>query len=132
MPNQRGFTLVELLVVISIIGLRATALITNGLELKGKVLGSADSGITLLGQAGEALHNQNAQLAEKRFIEALGQFKTGKEQLNKTGVLLNTLLLAVPQKRDGEHLISAAESASKAGVLLANTYDNFSKINYLI
>jgi hypothetical protein len=127
---KQAISVFVVLIMISTLGLRATALITNGLELKGKVLGSADSGITLLGQAGEALHNQNAQLAEKRFIEALGQFKTGKEQLNKTGVLLNTLLLAVPQKRDGEHLISAAESASKAGVLLANTYDTFSKLRF--
>lgn len=127
---KQAVSVFVILIAISTLGLRSTALITNGLELKGKVLGSTDSGINLLGQAGQALQSQDAQLAEKRFIEALGQFKTSKQQLNQAGTLLNTLLLAVPQKRDGEHLILAAESASKAGVLLATTYDNFSKLRF--
>lgn len=107
------FTLLAVVAGASVHGL---GLIAAGQNIKGQVLGASDAGIAYLQDAKVSLDAQNTSAAQVNFGKALEQFRNSKESLNSSGITLRSILSVVPQKRDAEAMLSAAELITQAGI----------------
>ncbi len=96
-------------------GFGSLRLIARGLELKNAVLGTAALGNRYLGQARDALTQQDFQAAGNRFQLASRAFSRGQSQLEDSGLILNQLLSLLPQKQDAAKLLSAARLIAVSG-----------------
>lgn len=99
-----------------------------GLNLKGKVLGSAISGVQDLTEAQSHLQNQESDLAGQKFNEALKNFENSQAQLKSAGFLLNGVLSLTPQKRDAEHLLNAVNSLSQCGLIVSEMLSGLNQL----
>ncbi len=91
-------------------------LIAAGQTVKGEVLGASTSALGYLIDAQTALESENAEAAQVNLGKALEQFKNSKETLNSTSLTLKGLLAVVPQKRDADRLLTAAQKITEAGI----------------
>lgn len=110
-----------LLIIVSIF-LQSGTVVSNGLEIKGKVLGNATKGIDQLKQAQQSLQNQQEDIAQQQLAGALKQFEQTQKDIEGVGGVLNNLLDVFPQKRDGENLLNAVTEVTQAGIELTQTY----------
>jgi Tfp pilus assembly protein PilN len=99
-----------------------SGLVALGLELKGKVLGSATTGAGHLSEAQKLLQSQDVEAVQNELDKAINSFRQSQEDIRNTGALLDNLLNIIPQKRDGQKLIAAAQDAAEAGVYLTEFY----------
>lgn len=116
-----------LLIIVSIF-LQSGTVVSNGLELKGKVLGDTTKGIDQLIQAQQSLQNQQEDIAQQQLASALKQFEQTQTDIEGVGGVLNNLLDVLPQKRDGENLLSAVTEVTQAGIELTSTYQLIKEI----
>lgn len=107
------FTLLTILAGSSIYGLN---LIAAGQTIKGQVLGTSTSGLGFLQDAQTALESQNTAAAQANLGKALEQFKNSRATLDSAGITLNSLLSVVPQKRDADKLLLAAQEITEASI----------------
>ena len=91
-------------------------LIAAGQDVKGQVLGASTSGFGYLQDAQTSLESENTAAAQISLSKALEQFKNSKETLNSTSIVLKGILAAVPQKRDADKLLLAAQHITEAGI----------------
>ncbi len=96
------------LIVMTIFGLHSAFLIASGQHLKGRVLGSADDGIEHLKNAQVALQAQDSTASGQQLQLALSSFKTSKDDLNNSNILLRGLMSILPQKNDADKLLEAS------------------------
>jgi hypothetical protein len=104
------------LLIISISSLEGAVLITKGLELKGKVLGSATQGLNYLQNAEQLLGKQESELAAAQFNRALNQFTVLEQELDNLGLVTQKLMQLVPGGKQGQSLLEIASLMSQAGV----------------
>ncbi len=97
-------------------------MVSYALQIKERVLGVTDSGITSLTEAQQLLQNQQVDLAQNKFLQAFQSFDQSKETLSEAGTILNSLADILPQKREGENLIETAQHISRAGFELTQAY----------
>jgi hypothetical protein len=91
-------------------------MIAAGQNVKGEVLGASTSALGYLKDAQSSLQSQDTAAAQANLGKALEQFKNSKETLNSTTITLKGLLSVVPQKRDADKLLTAAEKITEAGI----------------
>lgn len=103
--------------------------VAQALKLKSdlQVLGSFAQGYLLDGKT--ALENKDFAKAENKFTIAYQSFVKGQEQINQEGVLVNSLLNAIPLKKDSEAILKAAALISSAGVDITKLYQQNSALS---
>ena len=95
--------------------LAALGLVAQGLQIKGKVLGAASLGNTYLSQAKDALGSEDFTQAQNRFALAYQTFSQGQGEFTQSGQALSQLMNLLPQKKDADRLLEAAQLVSQAG-----------------
>jgi hypothetical protein len=104
--------------------------VASGQQLKGRVLGTADEGLESLRAAQNSLENQNIGDAQNHLSLALSRFQKSEQELNSSGVILKSLLAVVPQKRDADSLLQAAQLLTEAGLEGAQAYELLSTAKF--
>jgi hypothetical protein len=99
-------------------------------KIKSRVLGDADLGVQSLTAGGMSLQDQNSELAQKHFQEALQNFGKIQSDLETNGVLLNGILKVLPQRQDADKLTESAKLATEAGASIAKLYDQFKILKF--
>jgi hypothetical protein len=103
---------------------------SQALELKGRVLGVADSGIASLGDAQKLLEQEQIGSAQGKFVQALQNFNQSTQELKEAGVVFNGVGDLFPQKRQGEAMLAAAKNISQAGVEFTQSYSMFGQLKF--
>ncbi len=101
---------------------QAAHIINFGARFAGKVLGIATSGVGHLELAKNLLQAKQTEEAQVEFVRAISDFKQASTKLQSVGSVISRLLDILPQKRDGEALLSAADHISRAGAASTDIY----------
>lgn len=104
--------------------------IAYGLELKGRVLGSATEGAAHMEGAQKLLEEQDVGQAQEEFNRAIQSFQQSQNDISQAGKILNQVLSVLPQKRDGDRLLAGAQKSAKAGLNLTNFYTEMDSLKF--
>lgn len=113
---RRKIAIFSLTVLISVTGIYGLNLVASGMQVKGRVLGTSDTGLNYLQEAKTSLESQNFELTQQHLTKALEAFKNSKETLDSADLALQGVLAVIPQKYDADNLISSAQLITQAGI----------------
>jgi hypothetical protein len=127
--SRVGYTVASFIILCSAawIGISSLHLVAKGIDLKNRIIHTATLGNSYLAKAKTDLSGQNIENAQTSFTRAFQTFSKGKEDIAKSGQLLNSLLSVLPQKQTADNLLEAAALVSSAGqdfVLLDSNIKN--------
>lgn len=97
-------------------------------KVKDKILVDANKGVESLTAGGVSLKDQNSELAQQHFQEALQNFDKIQTDLENNGLLINSILKVIPQRDDADKLTESAKLATEVGASVASLYQQFNNI----
>jgi hypothetical protein len=113
---QKTLAIFTLLVLIAASMVHGLIVVATGQKIKGQVLGESTVGITHLQNAKDSLMSNNPEGAQENFQKALESFKASEKTLNSSSVGLKSLLSVIPQKKDADRILFAAENLTQAAI----------------
>ncbi len=120
-----SFCVVMVLAILALGGLKFTA---KALDIKNKMLNTAFVGNIYLNNAKNSLVSQDFNDAQNQFAKAYKIFSNGQAEINESNQTINQLLSLLPQKREADRLLNAAEHVSQAGEDLLLLTKEFSSL----
>ncbi len=121
---RKSMAVFLLLVVVGWGGLHSLLLAAEGQQLKSRVLGDADLGISSLKAGSLLINSEDPGEAQKHFQKALQNFDQIQNDLETNSVVLNGLLKVVPQRGDADKLTQSAELVTQAASHIATLYQS--------
>ncbi len=121
-----GFALATILVFFCLQGAR---IIASSLNTKVNVLGTTDQALSHLKEAQSLIGQKDFLGAEQQLEFAERNFANARKDVSDLGIFVTSVLKLTPQGNSADHLLSAGESLSKAGIDLNNFYSFLSQIN---
>jgi hypothetical protein len=119
--NHASLVLGAICLVLMLSGFK---LFAEGIEVKTQVLGWFTRGQDELKNAGGYLAGQDLEAASQKFSQALKNFYSAKEEINKTNTGLQALISLLPQGADGQKVIDASALLSRSGGQIISFYSS--------
>ncbi|MEZ4180453.1 MAG: DUF4012 domain-containing protein [Candidatus Doudnabacteria bacterium] len=120
------FFLILLIALIPFAGLRIAGQMS---QLKGQVLGVSDDLTQNLETAAQAFQDQDFQLAEQSFAQAVQNLNLAEEEINQSSLALQTILKALPGNVNPEEILNIANLLSQVGVDASILLDQLDELN---
>jgi hypothetical protein len=92
-----------------------------GLMVKGRVLGSATTGLEALTAASTALEQNNITAGTSKLTEAYSAFIEAQTTIANSNLALQSLIALIPAARDGDSVLTATTLLTKAGLTASET-----------
>lgn len=103
---------------------------SEGQRLGGRVLGISTDALLDAEQAKHAITEENFSLAQDNFTLALQKLETAQVELDKSSILLESIVKLSPDKYNTENILESAKLLTESGALGSEILNNLTKIKF--
>ncbi len=113
---RRTIGIFVVLILIAGALIQGASLVALGQGIKQRVLGATDEGFKYLQDAKNAMDAEDVNKAQVNLAQALERFEQSEKEMGSGSAVLNGLLETIPQKRDADKLLEAAQLMTAAAL----------------